>query len=328
MGSDERIGLVLSGGAGKGAFEMGAIKALTELGIIDKVKGVSGTSVGALNMALLLSENTAEQNERIWKKFGVYDFVDLKPVEEILKIMDGLAELDDIDEVFCHLLESVSNGKIVPAISTQNSIKRVFNKLDFDLVKLSRMDLFSCVTDISMADLSAKTAFISWKDLSKKEIGRVIRGSASIPGIYKPIKTKRDFHIMYDGGLKGELANTPIAPLYYLGYRKLIVIYLDTMEDLAEQISEENKQYGDADIYRIIPDENFSDSYKAWTLIDEKRKKKNIDLGYRTIISQMSSVDGNISRLFKSHKESKDWTGHSDLLSSIKRRIKRGDTLF
>ena len=48
----EKIGLVLSGGAGRGAFEIGVLNALEENGILESVTGISGTSVGALNMAL------------------------------------------------------------------------------------------------------------------------------------------------------------------------------------------------------------------------------------------------------------------------------------
>lgn len=46
------VGLVLEGGGGKGAYQIGVWQALRELGIEDHIKVVSGTSVGALNAAL------------------------------------------------------------------------------------------------------------------------------------------------------------------------------------------------------------------------------------------------------------------------------------
>ena len=49
----EKIGLVLEGGGAKGAYEIGACKALEEIGI--NITAVTGTSVGALNGALLPS---------------------------------------------------------------------------------------------------------------------------------------------------------------------------------------------------------------------------------------------------------------------------------
>ena len=44
---DSKIGLVLSGGGGKGAFEIGAWKALKRLGIDKKIQVISGNSIGS-----------------------------------------------------------------------------------------------------------------------------------------------------------------------------------------------------------------------------------------------------------------------------------------
>lgn len=47
--SDSSIGLVLSGGGAKGAYQAGVWKALAESGIIERIDAISGTSVGAIN---------------------------------------------------------------------------------------------------------------------------------------------------------------------------------------------------------------------------------------------------------------------------------------
>ena len=49
----KQIGLVLSGGGAKGAYEVGVWAALQEMGILNKIDGIIGTSVGALNAVLL-----------------------------------------------------------------------------------------------------------------------------------------------------------------------------------------------------------------------------------------------------------------------------------
>ena len=61
----EEWGVVLSGGGGKGAYQAGVWKALTEYGIAQKVSVISGTSVGGLNAALF-SILPAKEAERIW----------------------------------------------------------------------------------------------------------------------------------------------------------------------------------------------------------------------------------------------------------------------
>ena len=47
----KEYGLVLEGGGAKGAYQIGAWKAMREAGV--KIKGIAGTSVGALNGALI-----------------------------------------------------------------------------------------------------------------------------------------------------------------------------------------------------------------------------------------------------------------------------------
>ena len=47
----KEYGLVLEGGGAKGAYQIGAWKALKEAGV--RIRAVAGTSVGALNGALI-----------------------------------------------------------------------------------------------------------------------------------------------------------------------------------------------------------------------------------------------------------------------------------
>ena len=49
-----RIGLVLDGGGGKGAYQIGVWKAMREFGLDKQVAAVAGTSVGGLNAALFV----------------------------------------------------------------------------------------------------------------------------------------------------------------------------------------------------------------------------------------------------------------------------------
>ena len=51
--SVKKIGLVLSGGGAKGAYEIGVWRALEVLEVTDLIDGIIGTSVGALNAVLL-----------------------------------------------------------------------------------------------------------------------------------------------------------------------------------------------------------------------------------------------------------------------------------
>ena len=60
------IGLVLSGGGAKGAYEVGVWQAFHEAGIAGNVAAVSGTSIGAVNAALFASWPDPKGAERLW----------------------------------------------------------------------------------------------------------------------------------------------------------------------------------------------------------------------------------------------------------------------
>lgn len=58
------VGLVLSGGGAKGAYEVGVWQVLQEIGIASNITVISGTSVGAINASLFATKPDAV--ERIW----------------------------------------------------------------------------------------------------------------------------------------------------------------------------------------------------------------------------------------------------------------------
>ena len=62
----ESLGLVLSGGGAKGAYEVGVWQVLHEAGIGGNIAAVSGTSIGAVNAALFASWPDPKGAERLW----------------------------------------------------------------------------------------------------------------------------------------------------------------------------------------------------------------------------------------------------------------------
>lgn len=60
------IGLVVSGGGAKGAFQAGVWKAMHELGLADRVRAISGTSVGAINAAAFATIRDPDEICRFW----------------------------------------------------------------------------------------------------------------------------------------------------------------------------------------------------------------------------------------------------------------------
>ena len=68
-------GLVLEGGGTKGAYQLGAYKALKELGV--EFDGVVGTSIGALNAAFIV-QGDYEIMKDIWLNRDYKSFMDIE----------------------------------------------------------------------------------------------------------------------------------------------------------------------------------------------------------------------------------------------------------
>jgi NTE family protein len=66
--TEMRVGLALSGGGAKGAYQVGVLKALLELGA--QIDAIAGASIGALNGAILASAPSIPEGlsrmEEVW----------------------------------------------------------------------------------------------------------------------------------------------------------------------------------------------------------------------------------------------------------------------
>ena len=81
---NKEYGIVLEGGGAKGAYQVGAWRALVEAGV--KIKGISGTSVGALNGAMMCM-GALDQAEKLWKNLTYSKVINVED-EQMEKILD------------------------------------------------------------------------------------------------------------------------------------------------------------------------------------------------------------------------------------------------
>ena len=113
LDTNKEYGLVLEGGGAKGAYQIGAWKALKEAGI--HIKGIAGTSVGALNGALIAMDDF-EKAERIWEtiRYSRVMDVDDELVEQV-KIALSYVDIDLLDYIlYCEedYYSYSDNGKL------------------------------------------------------------------------------------------------------------------------------------------------------------------------------------------------------------------------
>ena len=94
-GGSGSIGLVLSGGGARGAHEVGALLYIAETRpeLLERVRIVSGTSVGAINAAFLASRGVTPQSVRdladLWQGLRVNDLISLSHVAAVKMVSAG-----------------------------------------------------------------------------------------------------------------------------------------------------------------------------------------------------------------------------------------------
>lgn len=175
-------GLVLAGGGMRGAYQIGVWRALSELGI--KVSAIAGTSIGAINGAML-AQGDCDRAEELWREIRQSDIV--IPTDDILK--DGIADMSPLEEL----------------------LRRV---VDEDKLRKSSVDFG--VAAFSLRDKSGICKFKS--EIPQGELIDYIMASACVPGV-KARKIGTD--TLIDGGVSN---NMPVNMLSERGMENLILV--------------------------------------------------------------------------------------------------------
>ena len=94
--------IALEGGGAKGGYEIGVWKALEEMGV--KYNAVSGTSVGALNGAMMAMRDLPRAISA-WKDIRLDKVIDYEDDQEenLRKIVSGEIEIGDIQQLMMTL---------------------------------------------------------------------------------------------------------------------------------------------------------------------------------------------------------------------------------
>lgn len=198
--------IALEGGGARGAWQVGAWRALEEAGI--KYNAVSGTSVGALNGAFF-AMRALDEAERLWKEVN-YSKVMRVNDSDMKKIMKGHV----LDVEFDRLIrsaESIVKGKGFDVTPLRDLLHSV---VDEERVRSSDVRFFMttyCVTDKEELELEASR-------LPEGMIPEMMLASAYFPAFkHEPINGK----LYTDGGVKDVL---PLHVLIDNGYKDILAL--------------------------------------------------------------------------------------------------------
>lgn len=193
-----KYGLVFAGGGVRGAYQIGVIKAIKELGI--EVSAVCGTSIGAINGALFV-QGGIDEAEKLWRNIRLEDIVKI-PGEK----RENLLSISKISEI----VKKVSDGgfDISPL---ENLLKSL---IDEDKIRKSEID-FGLV---SISLTNRKTVKIFKDDIPRGEIYDYLIAGASLP-VFKVKKINGERFI--DGGISD---NMPVGMLIEKGITDIIAV--------------------------------------------------------------------------------------------------------
>ena len=197
--------LVLGGGGAKGAYEVGAIAALDELGI--KAGSVFGTSVGALHAAKY-AQGSMDAAAALWDNIRLSDVVS----------EESLAIADDAENIFDHpekLLEFITRYAQKKGVDVSPLMDILHKLIDEDKIRRSGVHLGIVTTRFPSLAMVEKR-------LEEMETGSLIdwlMASASCFPIFPMKQVGGDRYI--DGGF---CDNTPVEMAVRSGARDIVAI--------------------------------------------------------------------------------------------------------
>jgi NTE family protein len=206
MAGGMMYGLVLEGGGARGAYQIGACKAIMEMGL--EISMVAGTSVGALNGAMVV-QGDIEKACDIWYDLNPQAVIKFAE-EELISYSDSGFSPEALKIFVKELKRAISEG----GLDVEPLEKLVKSVLDEDRIRKSRIG-FGVVT----VDLTRRKAMEIYKeDIPYGYLADYVIASASFPVFKRTIIDGRAF---IDGALYNSL---PINMVSSLGYKDIIVL--------------------------------------------------------------------------------------------------------
>lgn len=319
MITDMRVGLVLSGGGAKGAYQVGVVKALAELGA--RVDAVAGASIGALNGAILASSPSLEEGgnrlEEVWRTLAETSPLEFKAPNYLNLLVSAGLRLNLISQIggvarAAHAALGSSAplwlsglGRIAEGLDggvlRDSPLRELMDRyLDVDALhrgiplyvsafrsRGAVADILSCVgAELGFKD-SPDAEFFHIQSLPEAQAREALLASAAIPLLFAPKQLEgKPYSDGGQGGWARMQGNTPISPLLDSGHKLIIVTHLSDGSLWRRQ------DFPDATILEIRPIGSISRSGGARDLLgfDAEKISSWIEQGYEDALTCIRRV--------------------------------------
>lgn len=261
----KEYGIVLEGGGAKGAYQIGAWKALREAGV--KIKGVSGTSVGALNGALICMGDL-ETAEKLWEEISYSKVMDVDD-HKMAQIFDGSI---GIGKALKDVVKVLSDG----GVDITPLKKLIADNIEEEKIRRSGIEFY--ILTFSLTDF--KELDVDVKDLEEGMLPDLLLASAYVFPVFKNEKLHGKSYI--DGGI---INNVPLGSLVDRGYEDIIMIRI-----FGAGREKKVKLHDDITLLTVEPRVNLGNMLD----FDSQKSKRNMKIGYYDTMRMIYGLKGSI----------------------------------
>ena len=263
----KKIGLVLAGGGGRGAYQIGVWKALHETGLDNYITSVSGTSVGGLNAALFIQDNlNIAQNT--WNSISMSKILTHKSDSDQHFKRPSFYERDGLKKIIDDNLDMRCFDN-----SNYNCWLTCLRKDKWATPQLEYEEIYTLPdgTKTVRKFVDGPREYFNMKYYNDEQRMQILLATSAMPFIFP--KEKVDGHEYGDGGTGiygGD--NVPVKPLYEVDKCDIIlIVHLDNMDEPVKQ-----KDFPNARLHDLFPKE------KVGRILDftAEGAKKRIQQGY------------------------------------------------
>ncbi|HQC30327.1 MAG TPA: patatin-like phospholipase family protein [Acholeplasmataceae bacterium] len=193
-----KVGLMLGGGGVFGAYQVGVIRALIEEDLLSQINVMSGSSIGAINILMLMAELSIDEIEELW------------------------TNLDN---------EMIFKGN---AVYFKNERKSLFNttplydlmtsEINISRIKNSKIRGYATIKEVKSPQLKYQVNYFHGEKKyvllnESKNPFKVVRASASVPMLFGSTKIDDSYYV--DGGM---IDNNPVDPLLEEGCELILAV--------------------------------------------------------------------------------------------------------
>ncbi len=265
-----KLGIALAGGGARGAYQIGAWKALREAGIDSLIDVYSGASVGSLN-AVLFAMGDYELAKTTWMSldkdslFNIEKHIYKRIFKEKLNFLNkGVFSTKKLEKMLWEVVDfdAVRTKEVYIATTRIGDDNSSF----FDLVRANYRHYFTDEQTIYYNNLG---------DYDDERIVKTLLASCAIPIVFRPIHIRGE--TFYDGGV---LDNTPYQPLIDAGCDTIIVIDLFTFSPMRM------KKIPEVTVHTLYPKKGL----RGILDFSHKQIERRFELGYHDMTQLLKKI--------------------------------------